>query len=124
QNLRRFADASMDLVFSLITLQHIPPKVSKGYLREFVRVVKPGGVIWFQLPTHVPPPLPRRKAWSWYPPTVLKRIRQEVQRLTGLGDGMRMHALTAEEVKQVLADAGAEVIATEPHSMGDGLLSS
>ena len=41
---------SVDLVTSLITLQHIPPDVTRGYLKEFLRVLKPGGILVFNLP--------------------------------------------------------------------------
>ncbi|PZS19167.1 MAG: hypothetical protein DLM54_07440 [Acidimicrobiales bacterium] len=43
---------SASLVFSHITLQHLPPEAAEGYLREFLRIVKPGGAIVFQLPSH------------------------------------------------------------------------
>lgn len=51
QNLSGIHSDSCDFVLSLIVLQHIPRKFIKGYLREFLRVVKPGGLIAFQLPT-------------------------------------------------------------------------
>ncbi len=42
---------SVDFLLSLIVLQHIPKKYIKGYLGEFLRVTKPGGLIVFQIPT-------------------------------------------------------------------------
>ena len=42
------ADASVDLVFSHITLQHIPTALAAGYVEEFLRVLAPGGVAVFQ----------------------------------------------------------------------------
>lgn len=42
---------SVDFLLSLIVLQHLPKKYIKGYLGEFLRVTKPGGVIVFQIPT-------------------------------------------------------------------------
>ncbi len=44
----RIADASVDFVFSHITLQHIPPALSEGYVAEFFRVLAPGGAAVFQ----------------------------------------------------------------------------
>jgi SAM-dependent methyltransferase len=50
--LETFADASFDLVFSLITLQHIPKlEWVQTFLAEFVRVLKPDGVLYFQFPS-------------------------------------------------------------------------
>jgi len=50
-NLRLFADNSFDFVFSLIVLQHLEPENAKGYIREFMRVLAPGGVLVFQVPS-------------------------------------------------------------------------
>lgn len=41
-------DGSIDLVYSCITLQHIPPPLAAGYVAEFLRVLAPGGVAVFQ----------------------------------------------------------------------------
>jgi SAM-dependent methyltransferase len=46
-------DRSVNLVFSHITLQHLPTEVAKGYLDEFFRVLEPGGGLIFQLPSHL-----------------------------------------------------------------------
>jgi hypothetical protein len=35
-----------------ITLQHVPPSVTRRYLAEFMRAGKPGGGLIFQLPSH------------------------------------------------------------------------
>ncbi|MGN6519441.1 MAG: class I SAM-dependent methyltransferase, partial [Dokdonella sp.] len=42
------ADASVDFVFSHITLQHIPADLAAGYVEEFFRILAPGGVAAFQ----------------------------------------------------------------------------
>ena len=44
--------ASVDFVMSFITLQHIPPDAARSYLAEFVRILRPGGAMFFQLPSH------------------------------------------------------------------------
>ncbi len=41
-------DASVDFVFSHITLQHIPGTLALGYVEEFLRILAPGGVAVFQ----------------------------------------------------------------------------
>ncbi|HWE91458.1 MAG TPA: methyltransferase domain-containing protein [Pseudonocardiaceae bacterium] len=55
-----FEDASFDSVVSLISLQHSRPPVQLAALLEFQRVVRPGGVLVFQLPSQprIPDPLP------------------------------------------------------------------
>jgi SAM-dependent methyltransferase len=49
-DLRLFSDGEFDFIFTLIVLQHMAPHYAKGYLKEFLRVLKPGGVVLFQLP--------------------------------------------------------------------------
>lgn len=56
QSLDRFADDSFDLVVSLLVLQHVPQSSIKPYLRSMTRVLRPGGLLVFQLPDHIPPP--------------------------------------------------------------------
>lgn len=51
--LELFDTGSFDLVLSLLVLQHMEPVLIRGYLREFVRVLRPGGVAYFNLPERV-----------------------------------------------------------------------
>jgi SAM-dependent methyltransferase len=54
--LDRLADRSFDLVFSLYVLQHVPERSTiRAYLRSFVRLLRPQGLLVFQLPDHIPP---------------------------------------------------------------------
>ena len=108
-------DRSMDLVFSQLALQHVSSKAAiESYLREFVRVLRPGGLIAFQLPSRV---------------TLLKRLqpkrRHAYHALRGLGvpagalngrlrlHPMAMRHLEVGKVCQILTDAGATVISTQ-----------
>jgi 2-polyprenyl-3-methyl-5-hydroxy-6-metoxy-1,4-benzoquinol methylase len=49
-NLRLFPDGMFDLVYTMIVLQHMPQKLQRGYVREFFRVLKPGGIAMFEMP--------------------------------------------------------------------------
>lgn len=42
----------VDLLYSLIVLQHNPPPVIAALLRRLLRRVRPGGVVYLQLPTY------------------------------------------------------------------------
>jgi len=55
-DLRLFEDAQFTFVLSIITLQHIEPLYSKRYVSEFMRVLRPGGIAVFQIPTAVRKP--------------------------------------------------------------------
>lgn len=51
-----FETDSFDLVFTSATLQTLPDKATiLGYVREFLRVVRPNGLVAFHLPSRVAP---------------------------------------------------------------------
>lgn len=50
-DLAQLDDASFDFVYSNISLQHSPPEASSKYIAEFFRILKPGGVALFQVPS-------------------------------------------------------------------------
>jgi SAM-dependent methyltransferase len=47
-----FADGRTDFVYSNLVLQHMRPVFARSYLHEFMRILAPGGVLVFQLPSH------------------------------------------------------------------------
>lgn len=116
-DLRQFDDDQFDLVYSVITLQHIPVALTRGYLREFVRVCRPGGALLFQMTATVPLSHAR---FSWYPPTIWKRLKRGFLRVTGLKAQMSMNALSKSEVIDCLGKAGANVVKVRPyHAAGE-----
>jgi SAM-dependent methyltransferase len=54
-DLRVFGEATFDFVYTNLVLQHIEPSLTRVYLGEFLRVLKPAGVLVFQLPSHERP---------------------------------------------------------------------
>lgn len=50
-NLRFFEKDSFDFIYSNIVLQHMKPKYSKYYIKEFIRIMKPNGLLIFQQPS-------------------------------------------------------------------------
>jgi len=51
-HLHLFGTGEFDFIYSSIVLQHIQPEMTLGYFSEFLRVLKPGGLLVFQLPSH------------------------------------------------------------------------
>lgn len=45
-----FPDKRFDLVYSNITLQHMPSELQQDYIRQFMRVVEPDGAVVFEIP--------------------------------------------------------------------------
>lgn len=114
-DLRRFPDASFDLVFSHITLQHLRPEYALLYVGELVRVLRPGGLCAFQLPTawqgnlvlRARMALPDAVAW-------LRRLRGRT------GPVIEMYAVPRARVERVVAGAGGRVVHAlrDPHAPG------
>jgi SAM-dependent methyltransferase len=110
-DLRMFEDASFDLVVSDVVLQHVPDRnAAEAYLAEFVRVLRPGGLLVFQLPTSLPLSVriqPRRTAYR-----VMRRLGLPAQTLywrLGLHPN-RMLAIPSSRVTSVLDARGATVL--------------
>jgi SAM-dependent methyltransferase len=114
-DLRIFPDNTFDLVYSRITLQHIAPRYTRRYLREFVRVLAPGGIMSVQVPERVPAgDPPDRLRFSLWPPTMWMRVNRYVRyHFPGWFPGtpkMQMYAVPQGEVLGCLAAGGAELL--------------
>ncbi len=107
-DLSLFEDGRFDFVLTYLVLQHIPAPIGLGYVREFVRVLAPGGVAAFQAPAEL------------LRPTKLTDARILGSRLRNLGSRakgalrrrpvMEMHMLPPSAVTDAVAAAGGEVI--------------
>jgi len=109
-DLRMFADAQFDLVYSEHVLQHCPStETILGYVREFLRVAKSSGLVVFQLPAHIPYRQriqPRRRAYA-----LLRRLgvtREVLYHSLGL-QPVRMRSMAEEKVRSALERMGAEL---------------
>ena len=110
-DLAAFAAGDFDLVYSLITLQHLPRPLIRTFLLELARICHPQGILLFQLPARE---LTRRNRWSLWPPTVAMRLRRACNRLVPLDPVIDVHCLAPETVRAVLASGGFEVLAQWP----------
>lgn len=106
-----FDDASFDLIYTRVVLQHLPGReLIKGYIAELVRVCRDDGLLVFQLLTYIPPVRRLRLRHRAYralrrlgaPPRLLhERLRLMPFQVTHLPE---------PEVEAVLAGAGARAI--------------
>ena len=95
----RVADASVDFVFSHITLQHIPGDLAAGYVAEFFRVLAPGGVAAFQFVDDVDDSL-RGRVFGLASNRWLNPLRRLLWRRR---DVFEMHALGESRLLALLA---------------------
>jgi 2-polyprenyl-3-methyl-5-hydroxy-6-metoxy-1,4-benzoquinol methylase len=118
-----FGDNRFDLIYSNIVLQHIEPEYSKTYLREFVRVLAPGGLIVFQLPSL---PSEAVKILKYRLKLAVKTGALALLRSMGYFSRppMLMYGMKREEVEKLFADSGARVVDVKSdHSAGRGWMS-
>jgi SAM-dependent methyltransferase len=98
---------SVDVVYSSLVLQHMPPEFARGYLKEFARVLAPGGVAAFQVASR--PTMSLKGLVFRLAPWPLLRWAQ--QRLLGYPAPMRMSAMTSQDVEKAIAGTGARLVA-------------
>jgi SAM-dependent methyltransferase len=98
-----FADANFSFIYSNIVLQHMPPRYSKEYLREFMRVLEPGGVLVFGVQDSF---AIRDTSSLLTRVRNILRLRSRIKTVLGIGHAdMEMHCLPEHVVKHMLGTA-------------------
>lgn len=107
---------SFDLVYTNIVLQHIAPRYVKRYLAEFVRVLAPGGLLVFQLPSRVIDAGATRGLKGALKQVLPQTLLEAYRRLKRSFEFPRMegHGLRPDEVRSVLEAAGARLLDIVP----------
>jgi SAM-dependent methyltransferase len=106
-DLRQFADETFGLVYTSIVLQHIQRTYVERYLRELIRVLKPGGIFVFQVPE-------REKA-PWIS-KLRNRIglRSKITRLRGRRTldafYMAMHCIPEKDIRGMLSGQPVNIL--------------
>jgi SAM-dependent methyltransferase len=127
-DLRQFDDGTFDVIYSVIVLQHIPPAVARMYIREFIRVLAPGGVLMFQLPevtgrqlfenapvagTPLKRLLPRRLVVWWRRLKYAAIMRNKTAKI-------EMFGMARADVEALIRTAGGRLLeAVSDHSHGE-----
>ena len=111
-DLRLFPDASFDLVYSSLVLQHMPRALACAYLAEFVRVTRPGGAVVILVPD-AHKPTPGGAVYALAPPRFTGLIQQRIFRYPA---PMRMTTLPARRVRREVERCGARLVSSDPRS--------
>jgi SAM-dependent methyltransferase len=124
-DLAELATSSFDLVVSRIVLQHIPAAGAKArYIMEFVRVLRPGGLLIFQLPSQIPPRhriQPRPRLYG-----LLRRAgvpRETLYQQLHLHP-IRMSSLPRQRVVQTIEASGGRVLDVRELTSTGGVISN
>jgi ubiquinone/menaquinone biosynthesis C-methylase UbiE len=111
-DLSAFSDASFDLVYSTLVLQHLPPTLSELYVGEFIRVLRSDGLAVFQMPT-------ARRGGHVRAGRIRRRVRRRVK------TGLEMYPVPRSTVESWIDAAGGQLIAafdSPPNEAHHGLL--
>ena len=109
-DLRFFGDSSFDFIYSNITLQHVEPSITRNYIREFVRTLRPGGLLLFQLPGRR---TGARSKVSRFMPGVGMDLYRRIR--YGNHPAAVMNGIPKEEVMALVEASGAAVLEVEPN---------
>jgi SAM-dependent methyltransferase len=97
-DLAAFADGAFAFVGTVIVLQHMRCEYVLGYVREFLRVLRPGGLLCFQVPTAELTPDAAPRAPELEPP----------------GEAhMEMHVTPTDQLLAAIAAGGGTVLLEE-----------
>jgi len=109
-DLRLFKANTFDMVYSWLVLQHMPKQLALGYISEFVRVTKPGGVIVFQVPNRLQGDGSAEQSGRQQLPFEFWRAEDPI---------LLMCEIPSPEVVRTLEEAGARVIEAEEDTRAD-----
>ncbi len=110
-DLALFPDAHFDLVYSNIVLQHMAPELALGYIPEFIRVLKPGGFVVFQLPSATERSWWRGALKACLPKPVLESYRKfRYGKDFEAGVEIEMNGVSETKVLGSLRMAGARIV--------------
>jgi SAM-dependent methyltransferase len=114
-DLALFDDNAFDFLYSNITLQHMPPRFARGYILEFLRVLKPGGLAIFQIPSRprsviqrLLQPVKPTAFWRWY-----QKMRY------GNEPVMNMYGIPHPEVAKLLAQHRGRLVDVQADESAD-----
>ena len=114
-------DESVDLVYSNIVLQHSPRRIQALLIAEFSRILRRGGTLVFQTPSH-----PNARSFNgllhWVAGNRVLNLARRIKH--GKGRVMEMHAFGKNAVCECLRVAGMAIVDVETeHSAGPAFVS-
>ncbi len=106
-DLKIFDGGSFDFVYSNITLQHIPPEPAASYIGEFFRVLRPGGVAIFQVPSGKPYEAGSLRAWAY---AVRRHHLRRIWKIVRGKPPVEMHYIAAGQVERIIEESGGRLV--------------
>jgi len=116
-DLKLFNGNSFDFIYTNITLQHMEPRYSKNYIKEFLRILTPHGLLIFQLPSE-------RTKISMLIERITPLVLIDLYHKKIYDKRMEMYGIKREKVIKYLEESGAKIVdIKQDQSAGKGWVS-
>ena len=106
-DLRVFPDASFDFIYSRLVLQHLPARHARRYIREFLRILRPAGLLLFQLPSRRRP----RPAWQVVASRAYRLIAGQILRVSRV---VEMNGVPREIILRDIEESASRILDVKP----------
>jgi len=105
-----FSDQEFDFLYSNLTLQHMPPTLAHGYIRDFCRLLRPGGALVFDIPVR---PVRSRSQLGVALSHVYRAARVTWLRQIRRQPVMDMYGTPAKRAQRLVEDSGCRLVDTQ-----------
>lgn len=109
-DLKLFGDNYFDFIHTNIVLQHMEPRYSKKYIKEFTRILAPDGILVFQLPSESSRALRVLKLIKKILPPVLLDSYRKLRWGRSAVAEMETYGVKKEEVVALLEQHGVKIL--------------
>ena len=114
-DLKLFTNSSFNFIYTNITLQHIEPRYSKSYLKEFLRILAPHGLLIFQQPSERilrarAPSKRLKQSIEFVTPKILLDFYRKAKFEISKQQKMEMYGIKQEELQESLEENGAKIV--------------
>ncbi len=103
--LERLRDNQFGFIYTSLVLQHIAAPCSHQYIRELIRVLKPGGALIFQVPERL-----RASSLTKFRTRLALRSRLKFLFSKQKPCGMEMHCIKEAVIRKLITQSGARVV--------------
>jgi len=93
--MRMMFQKTVDLIYSVIVLQHNPPPIIHRVIVQFMRALNPGGIAFFQLPTY-------KEGYRF--------LLEEYLGKESMQEEMEMHALPQNAVFEIVREENGKLL--------------
>jgi ubiquinone/menaquinone biosynthesis C-methylase UbiE len=104
-NLSLFPSNQYDFVCSVIVLQHMPSFLQRNYIGEFIRLLKPGGIVFFQC-NHT-------RGWRSLVPDWVSEFYRKIKYKNGAIPYTPHYGIPVKDVREIIKHAGGTIVKYE-----------